>query len=244
LDRLRGWLVSTNNEFVSTNNEAEYESVLLALMMAREMGIMNLEIRSDSRFVVEQVNGNFVIQEGRMSQYLEKVHRNYCNFDRVILTKIPREENSVADALSRIGSGIDLVALDGDYKVLFKSHPSVFLTAEVLQVDELEPEWGVEVIRYLKTGELPSIKEEAWKVVRHSARYVLIDGILYRRGYSLPLLKWLSRVDADYVLREVHEGVCGNHSGGKMLVNKVIRAGYYWSTMSKDATDLVRTCDV
>jgi hypothetical protein len=60
----------------------------------------------------------------------------------VILTKIPREENSVADALLMIGSGIDPVALDGDYKVLFKSRPSVFLTAEVLQVDEVEPEWG------------------------------------------------------------------------------------------------------
>lgn len=58
----------------------------------------------------------------------------------MILTKIPREENSVADALSRIGLEIDPVALDGDYKVLYKSRPSVFLTVEVLQEDEVEPE--------------------------------------------------------------------------------------------------------
>lgn len=173
---------------------------------------MNLEIRSDSRIVVVQVNGSFATQEGRMSQYLEKVHRYHCYFDRVILTKIPRVENTLADALSRIGSGIGQVELNDDYKVLFKSRPAVFLTAKILQVDKVELERGADVIRYLKTGELPSAKEEARKVVCHSTRYLLIGGTLYRRGYSLPLLKCLSRVDADYVLREMHEGVCGNHS--------------------------------
>lgn len=59
-------------EFVATNNEAEYEAVLLALTMAREMRIMNLKIRSDSQIVVEQVNGNFATQEGRMSNILKK----------------------------------------------------------------------------------------------------------------------------------------------------------------------------
>jgi hypothetical protein len=57
------------------------------------------------------------------------------------------------------------------------------------------------------------------------------------------LLKCLPNEDADYVLREVHHGVCGNHSGAKALANKVVRAGYYWPTMSKDATELVRGCN-
>jgi hypothetical protein len=42
-----------------------------------------------------------------MSEYLGKVHQFYSHFDRVVLTKIPREENGLADALSRIGSGTD-----------------------------------------------------------------------------------------------------------------------------------------
>jgi hypothetical protein len=72
---------------------------------------------------------------------------------------------------------------------------------------------------------------------------VLIGGVLYRRGYYFPLLKCLSKADASYILREIHEEVCGNHSGAKMLVNKVIRAGYYWPIMNKDSADVVRTCD-
>jgi hypothetical protein len=72
---------------------------------------------------------------------------------------------------------------------------------------------------------------------------VLVGGILYRRGYSLPLLKCLPDEDASYVLKEVHHGVCENHSGAKALANKIIRAGYYWLTMIRDAKEMVRACD-
>jgi hypothetical protein len=98
-------------------------------------------------------------------------------------------------------------------------------------------------VRYLKMGELPPGKTEAQKVIRNSARYVLVGGILYRRGYSLPLLKCLPDEDASYVLKEVQHGVCGNHSGAKALANKIIRAGYYWPTMIRDAKEMVRACD-
>lgn len=54
-------------EFTATNNEAEHEAVLSALTMAREMGITDIEIRSDSQVVVEQMNGSFATQGERMS---------------------------------------------------------------------------------------------------------------------------------------------------------------------------------
>ena len=46
------------------------------------------------------------------------------------------------------------------------------------------------------------------------------------------------------MLREVHEGVCGNHIGARALAGKVLRQGYYWPTILKDATDLVRRCKI
>jgi len=46
---------------------------------------------------------------------------------------------------------------------------------------------------------------------------------------------------ADYVMREIHEGICGNHSGSRSLVHKLVRAGYYWPTMQKDAEAYVKT---
>jgi ribonuclease HI len=213
--------------FAATNNEAEYEAVLSAMEIGWEMGIMNLEVRSDSRVVVEQVNGSYTAQEARMSRYLDKVRQFNLYFDKVVLTKVRKEENGLADALSRIGSGTDPAVTVGGCKILVKARPAISSDAEVMQLNESEPEWGAEIVRYLKMGELPPGKREAQKVIRNSARYVLVGGILYRRGYSLPLLKCLPGEDASYVLKEVHHGVCGNHSGAKALANKIIRAGYY-----------------
>ncbi|XP_070031809.1 uncharacterized protein [Nicotiana tomentosiformis] len=55
-----------------------------------------------------------------------------------------------------------------------------------------------------------------------------------------PLVIYLGPRDTEYVLREVHEGTCENHSGAESLVQKVIRAGYYWIDIEKDAKEFVR----
>jgi hypothetical protein len=44
-------------------------------------------------------------------------------------------------------------------------------------------------------------------------------------------------------MREIHEGICGNHSGARMLAQKATQAGYYWPLMSKDAARVVKYCD-
>ena len=43
-------------------------------------------------------------------------------------------------------------------------------------------------------------------------------------------------------MKEIHSGVCGNHSGGKALSFKCLRQGYYWPTMSKDAMEFTQKC--
>jgi hypothetical protein len=76
-----------------------------------------------------------------------------------------------------------------------------------------------------------------------SARYTIIGEILYCQGYTLPLLKCLSTTEVEYVLKEIHERVCGSHFGGPMLAHKAIRAGYYWPTMNQESMVMVRRCD-
>ena len=44
-------------------------------------------------------------------------------------------------------------------------------------------------------------------------------------------------------MKEVHEGICENHSESQSLVHKLVRAGYYWTTMQKDAHAYVKACD-
>ena len=99
------------------------------------------------------------------------------------------------------------------------------------------------IIHYLKEGWLLEDRTEARKIQIRVARFVIIDDVLYRRGYSLPHLRCASSEEANYVLRKIHEGICGNHVGARSLVGKALKAGYYWLTLQKDAHDLVRACD-
>jgi len=43
-------------------------------------------------------------------------------------------------------------------------------------------------------------------------------------------------------MREIHEGVCGTHLGARLMVAKVLRAGYYWPTIEGDCTKFVKKC--
>ena len=87
------------------------------------------------------------------------------------------------------------------------------------------------ITSYLKNGELPDDKEAARKLKVQIARFTLIKNVLYKRGFSRPYLRCLGPEETDYVMREAHEGIFGNHSRSWSLIHKLIRAGYYWPTM-------------
>ena len=100
-----------------------------------------------------------------------------------------------------------------------------------MQQVESKRNWMTLIVSYLKDGRLSKRKEEARKLRVRSASYVLMNEVLYKRGFSQPYLRCLVPDEANYVLKEVHEGACGNHSGARSLIHKVVRAGYYWPTI-------------
>ena len=58
------------------------------------------------------------------------------------------------------------------------------------------------IVLYLKEGRLPKEKDKARKLRVRSARYVLMDEVLYKRGFSQPYLRCLALEELNYVLRE------------------------------------------
>ena len=76
----------------------------------------------------------------------------------------------------------------------------------------MDPIWD-----YLVNGISPSDPKEASKLRARLARFTSHRGTLYKRGFSTPILKCVGKEDANYVLREVHEGICGNHIGVRTL---------------------------
>ena len=90
---------------------------------------------------------------------------------------------------------------------------------------------------------LPNGKDAVRKLKVQASRFVLIKDVLYERDFSCSYLRCLGSKGVDYIMKEVHEGICGNHSGAQSLVHKLIQAGYYWPTMQKNAQAYVKTCD-
>ena len=99
------------------------------------------------------------------------------------------------------------------------------------------------MISYLKIGVLPDEKGATRKLKVQASRFALMTDVLYKRGFSRPYLRCLAQKEVDYIMREVHEGIYGNHSGARSLVHKLIRAGYYWPTMLKDTQAYVQSYD-
>ena len=156
---------------------------------------------------------------------------------------VPRAENSRADALAKLATASqeDLSRLT---LVEYLTEPSIDLYDVVVASVESVPHWMDPIWDYIIDESLPDNPKEAAKIRARSARFTNHKGSLYKRGFFTPILKCISGKDTEYVLREVHEGICGNHIGARALAGKVLRQGYYWPTILKDATDLVRKCRI
>ncbi|GKV37355.1 hypothetical protein SLEP1_g45396 [Rubroshorea leprosula] len=155
------------------------------------------------------------------------------------LTKIPRAENEHADFLSKLASENSGEAKSVYIEIL--NEPS-FQTSGVMEIST-DPDalsWTNPIREYILNGTVPGDKQEEMKLRRKASRYTLVGDILYKRSYSLPLLRCLTPYEAEYAIREVHEGVCGSHVGARTLAHKVLRQGYYWPNMQEDAKKFVQ----
>ena len=191
----------------------------------------------DSQVVTSQINGGYECKNERMKRYLEEVKNRIGNLE-VRFVQIPKGENECIDRLAKAAS-IEFTLVPK--QVLSFVQISSFIDDEVnVQEVNSESNWTTSLISYLKTGILPDGNDAARKLNVQASRFVLIKNILYKRGFSRLYLRCLCHKEADYVMREVHEGICGNHSGARSLVHKLVRARYYCPIMLKDAQFMLR----
>ena len=88
-------------KFPITNDEAEYEAILISLRIAQTLGVKNALVRSDSQLVIGQVKGDFEANEIRMQRYLKLVNQLVSNFDRVEFVEVPLDQNAESDVVAR-----------------------------------------------------------------------------------------------------------------------------------------------
>ena len=158
-------------DFSATNNEAEYEALVIGIAMVQRMGGKSVKVFSDSRLVVGQVKGEFEAKDERMQGYLSQVKCLQLKFDSFDLLHIPRNGNAHADSLAMLAtsSAQDLprvILVEG----LYKPTETRRETAQMHQT-RVGPSWMDSIIQFLKEDILPEERIKADKVRRKATRY-------------------------------------------------------------------------
>ena len=97
--------------------------------------------------------------------------------------------------------------------------------------------------RYIKNEEEPDDMAAAERIARQLAHYVVIGEVLYKKGVVRVLMKCIDSGVGKRLLQEIHTGQCGVYVASMTLVWKAFRAGFYWPTTKKNATNLVQRCE-
>jgi ribonuclease HI len=221
--------------FDCTNNIAEYEACIVGLEAAIDLRVKIFEVYGDSALVICQVKGEWETRHPKLIPYRAYVMELAKHFDEITFHHFPREENQVADVLATL-SAMYKVNFHNEaplIKVERRDEPAVCTVAEVGLGDK---PWFYDIKRYLAKQEYPenasSIDKKTMR--RLAAQFFLNEEVLYKRNHDMVLLRCVDKRETDLLITEIHEGSFGTHANGHAMAKKILRAGYYWSTMEAD----------
>ncbi|MDG4765050.1 bifunctional RNase H/acid phosphatase [Solwaraspora sp. WMMD406] len=102
LDGVTGAVLAERGEAlgIATNNVAEYQGLIAGLRAAADLGATAVDVRMDSKLVVEQMTGRWQIKNPGLRPLAAQAARLVREFDTVSFGWIPREKNKRADALA------------------------------------------------------------------------------------------------------------------------------------------------
>ncbi|XP_074271141.1 uncharacterized protein LOC141595069 [Silene latifolia] len=248
-------------EFKATNNEPEYEALILGMQMALGLKVRNLRVFSDSLLVVNHINNEYVARDSKMIAYLKIATEQKSKLRSFKITQVPRDQNVEADALATLGATFQPTELSnipithvlipaiqkepGQNPLKEAAHVQYTQEARTLvsREGQQDPDWRVPYINWLRDGTLPEDRKEVQSFRIKASKYILIDNIVFRKSLAGPCLRCLNKKEAETVLHDVHGGECGNHAGGRSLSNKILRQGYFWPTMRTDVVDHAKRCE-
>jgi ribonuclease HI len=96
---------SVRLEYFCTNNQAEYEAIMLGMQILSSMGVKSVEAFNDSLLVVQQIAGMFQCFDGSLNAYLDQSLEIISLFDDFTVQHATRDENTLANDLAQQASG-------------------------------------------------------------------------------------------------------------------------------------------
>ncbi|GJX68463.1 reverse transcriptase domain-containing protein [Tanacetum coccineum] len=200
--------------FSSTNNEVEYEALLAGLQIARKMKVQALKVKVDSKLVACQMNGEFVESIEGMEKYLAKAKEHAALFKIFLIENIPQNQNQKADVLSKLAS-VAFNHLTKEVLVKVLNAKSVDTQEVNAIVEEEEDNWMTPIIKCLEEEVWPTDENEARTLRMKISQYVIEEGVLFKMSYLSLMLRSVRPLQANYIIREVHEGACEMYAGAR-----------------------------
>ncbi|MBP9747832.1 ribonuclease HI family protein [Patescibacteria group bacterium] len=85
---------------MTTNNQAEYQAVILGLKRCIELGAKRVEVCADSELLVKQAKGEYRVKNPELQKRFRELQECIASFEKVVFTHVYREANTAADALA------------------------------------------------------------------------------------------------------------------------------------------------
>src|SRR4051812_24362568 len=193
--------------FTATNNMEEYEALLHGQRIAKEIGIKHLICCRDYDLVAQQVARTWKARNSVMEAYRDEVDEIAKCFLGYEVKYIPRDDNTVADMLSKLGSGrkpippgICLEHLRvASVKGANEDNPDMAVSP-AKDVMIITPLWTKPYLDYLLHQKLPEDETLARQIARRSKSYVTLDNQLYKRSTTGVFQKCVSQQDGIDIL--------------------------------------------
>ncbi|KAG9442396.1 hypothetical protein H6P81_018250 [Aristolochia fimbriata] len=184
-----------------TNNEAEYQAVILGLGMTMEMGLNRLDIFGDSTLVIKQLLKDFKVRKDELVPYHKEAQRLLEKVLNVTLGHVPRANNSQADALAGIAASLAQFDARPEWILVCKRWVVPILekasgeeeTNLVLVYAIEEEDWHQQFFDYLEHKKLPEELKARAYVQRVAPKFYFFNDTLYRRSYDGILLICVSK---------------------------------------------------
>ena len=133
-----------------TNNEAEYDGLLLGLRKARDVGARRLLIKTDSEVIEGHVGKAYKAKGPEMQKYLKAVRSMEKYFLGFSVKSMPRAKNAEADELAKAAAQSSPLPLDVFYEVL-KYHSIDCDEAPMKFINAIaSKDWRAQIIAFLK----------------------------------------------------------------------------------------------
>ncbi|XP_026451457.1 uncharacterized protein LOC113351736 [Papaver somniferum] len=205
-------------DFQCTNNSAEYEAFLIGLSLAKRAGATRLEVRGDSKLLVNQMNGVYSLKEVTLAPYISETQKLWNYFADVTITHIGRNNNKHADFLATLASKLQFEVLEETLIVRRRTVASTWIAESK---DAETDDWRTPIVQEMRSS--LSQGKVSLKILQS---FFMLHGVLYHRNPDGSLTRCLGDEEAQLQLNHVH-----NEIYGKTLVvtlyRRLQRLGFY-----------------